>query len=80
MLPLLPRGSDANAIAVDPAGTTIVGNADTTTQAAMAVEWVNGAIKKLPTLGSTLTSGAGKNSPSACERTTPAGMSALNPT
>ena len=58
VLPLLPRGSDANAIAVDPAGTTIVGNADTTTQDAMAVEWVNGAIKKLPALGATLTSGA----------------------
>jgi probable HAF family extracellular repeat protein len=58
VLPLLPRGSDANAVAVDPAGTTIAGNADTTTQAAMAVEWVNGAIKKLPALGSTFTSGA----------------------
>ena len=58
VLPLLSRGVDANAIAVDPAGTTIVGNADTTTQDPMAVEWVNGAIKKLPALGSTFTSGA----------------------
>jgi probable HAF family extracellular repeat protein len=58
VLPLLSKGVDANAVAVNAAGTTIVGNADTTTQGAVAVEWVNGAIKKLPTLGSTLTSGA----------------------
>jgi uncharacterized membrane protein len=58
VLPLLPRGSDANVVAVDPAGTTIVGNADTATAGAVAVEWVNGAIRKLPALGSTFTSGA----------------------
>jgi probable HAF family extracellular repeat protein len=59
VLPLLPKGgADANAIAVNAAGTTIVGNADATNQDPMAVEWVNGAIKKLPALGSTLTSGA----------------------
>jgi probable HAF family extracellular repeat protein len=58
VLPLLPRGVDADAIAVNSAGTTIVGNADTTAQDAMAVEWVNGAIRRLPALGATLTSGA----------------------
>jgi probable HAF family extracellular repeat protein len=58
VLPLLPRGVDADAAAVNSAGTTIVGDADTTTQDAVAVEWVNGAIKKFPALTGTLTSEA----------------------
>jgi probable HAF family extracellular repeat protein len=58
VLPLLSKGVDADAAAVNSAGTTIVGNADTTTQDAVAVEWVNGAIKKFPALTGTLTSAA----------------------
>jgi probable HAF family extracellular repeat protein len=49
-LPELPTGSDAHAIAVNGTGTTIVGDADTSTQSGVAVEWVNGAIKALPFL------------------------------
>ncbi len=58
VLPELPNGVDADAQAVNSTGTTIVGNADTTTQAPLAVEWINGTITKLPSLASTLTSGA----------------------
>jgi probable HAF family extracellular repeat protein len=58
VLPLLQRGVDADAVAVNSAGTTIVGDADTTTQDPVAVEWVNGAIKRFPALAKTLTSEA----------------------
>jgi probable HAF family extracellular repeat protein len=58
VLPLLPKGVDADAIAVNSTGTTIVGNADTTTQDALAVEWVNGSISRFRALSGTLTSGA----------------------
>jgi probable HAF family extracellular repeat protein len=58
VLPELPKGSDADARAVNSAGTTIVGDADTTTQVALAVEWINGSITKLPSLATTLTSSA----------------------
>jgi probable HAF family extracellular repeat protein len=58
ILPLLPNGNDANAIAVNGTGTTIVGQADTTTTDDRAVEWVNGAIKRLPAVPNALTSEA----------------------
>lgn len=50
LLPELPNGVDAHPIAVNGTGTTIVGDADTNTQAGVPVEWVNGAIKALPFL------------------------------
>jgi uncharacterized membrane protein len=54
LLPELPNGVDAHPIAVNGTGTTIVGDADTSTQAGVPVEWVQGAIKPLPFLpGST---------------------------
>jgi probable HAF family extracellular repeat protein len=58
ILPLLPKGVDANAIAVDSAGTTIVGQADTATTDDRAVEWLNGVIKLLPSLPNSSTSKA----------------------
>lgn len=50
LLPELPNGVDAHPIAVNGTGTTIVGDADTSTQGGVPVEWVNGTIKKLPFL------------------------------
>lgn len=51
LLPELPNGGvDSHPIAVNGTGTTIVGDADTSTQGQMAVEWVNGAVKVLPAL------------------------------
>jgi uncharacterized membrane protein len=58
VLPEISNGVDADAIAVNSTGTTIVGNADTTTQDPLALEWVNVAIKEFPSLASNLTSGA----------------------
>ncbi|MFC4906960.1 hypothetical protein [Actinomadura gamaensis] len=55
LLPELPNGGvDSHPIAVNAAGTTIVGDADDRTRSGVPVEWVNGAIKELPFLpGST---------------------------
>jgi probable HAF family extracellular repeat protein len=51
LLPELPNGGvDSHPIAVNGTGSTIVGDADTSTQGQMAVEWVNGAVKVLPAL------------------------------
>lgn len=57
LLPELPDGVDAYAIAVSDTG-TIAGDADTTTTGPQAVEWVNGAISLLPSLPGTVTSKA----------------------
>lgn len=57
LLPELPDGVDAYAIAASDTG-TIAGDADTTTTGPQAVEWVNGAIRLLPALPATVTSKA----------------------
>jgi probable HAF family extracellular repeat protein len=58
MLPVLPSGGfDGEPIAVSDKG-VIVGQADTTTSEFQAVEWVNGAIKRLPKLTGTFSSEA----------------------
>ena len=56
-LPELPNGVDGQPESISDTG-IIAGQADTTSQDDMAVEWVNGAIGRLATLPSTLTSEA----------------------